>query len=198
MGVWHGHAGGAVILSNCRGVLSDPIEVLAGKLPAIRENRSLAKNILKFLGHARRQDVGPSPGNLCDRIEINLVDAVLETLKLNLGVRQKCAARQEEERNKLQRECYLDLIDLKKIMSKQWKLFDPIFAAAKTSKIGKEKNLEFMDEQNRLRRLVAHPVKAHLSDREFTAEEIAFIKQTDALALTLATIVRTFRASASG
>jgi hypothetical protein len=129
------------------------------------------------------------------------VDVTLDTLKQNLGadwwvdgvpeeVRKICATRQEEERNKLPKECYLDLIDLKKIMFKNWRFFDPIFCEAGTGKQGKEKNLEFMDEQNRLRRLVAHPLKAHLSEYEFSASEIEFIKTTDALAMKMASIVR--------
>lgn len=54
-------------------------------------------------------------------------------------------------------ENYLDFIDLKKIVEKQWKIFKHIFDIPMPGVKGIAKNIDWMDRINELRRISAHP-----------------------------------------
>jgi hypothetical protein len=199
MAVWHGQTGGAVLVSYAYGILSDPVTLpLGGPRPGIELNGVFARNILRFLEHSKRNEP-LTPSDLCKRIEINLVDFVFGVLKpidknwwvncVPLTIRQEAAKRQEEERNKLTKEAYLDLIDLKAIIVKNWKLFEAHFTAFGRSG-GREKALSFFDGLNEIRRLIGHPLKMHVSGYSFSREEQKLLAEVDSLALKLAECVR--------
>lgn len=190
MAVWYGHGGGAMLAINANGVLTDPITVLAGPRPGIEANTVLAKNILRFLSHADPSDRLPSPEQLCDRIEQNLADFVLGVLRATgpgwwehrvpEAIRSKVAEQLKSNPRKLQKECFLYLIDWKNLMRYGWDLFQHYFAAlGKTG--GKSKALAFMDRLNDLRNVIKHPTKRHLSGYRLTWEDEAFLLEVDAL-----------------
>ena len=99
-------------------------------------------------------------------------------------IRIKTATRREEEDNRFPREGYLDLIDFKEIMAKNWKLCEPHFAALGRHD-GKEKTLGFLNRLNEVRRLVAHPTKMHVSRYTLSPDERQLLSESDALALAL-------------
>jgi hypothetical protein len=194
MAVWHGQNGGAVLVSSAYSILSDPTTLpLGGSRPGIAMNGVFARNILRFLEHSKRIET-LAPSDLCKRIEINLVDFVFGVLRpsdpewwvncVPLTIRQEAAKRQEEERNKFPKEAYLDLIDLKAIIAKNWKLFERHFSACGVSG-GKEKCLSFFDHLNEVRRLIGHPLKVHVSGYSFSPEQEMLLVDVDGLALKL-------------
>jgi hypothetical protein len=199
MAVWYGHSGGALIVASAYGILTDPVTPpRAGHSSGLANNRALARNLLRFLSHAK-QSGGATPEDLCKRIEINLVDFVFGVLKplgdgwwvdhIPLSIRQKASARQEEEGNRRPKEAYLDLIDLKAIIANNWRLFEPHFLAL-GSRGGKDKSLQFLDRLNEVRRLVGHPLKMHVSGYSFSPDERTLLVEADRLALDLAARVR--------
>ena len=109
-----------------------------------------------------------------------------------LPVRQKCAQRQEEENNRLPKEAYFDLIDLKTVMHKNWSLFEPHFRKAQCEG-GKDKSLGWMAKLNELRRLVGHPLKKHVAGYSFSDQEGQLLRDADDFAKRL---LASFRASA--
>jgi len=95
-----------------------------------------------------------------------------------LTIRQKCAERFEEEKGQFPKEAYLDLIDLKTIMTANFANFE---AALKSVGYegGKKRSLEWMDRLNKTRRLVGHPLKRHIAGYDFSSEECSFLTQCD-------------------
>jgi hypothetical protein len=138
-----------------------------------------------------RGDVGAEA--CCKRIEVSLARFVRGILQranpsewwteyVPLTIRQKCAQRQEEENNRVKnKEAYVDLIDLKAIMHKNWTLFEQHFREEKREG-GKEKCLAWLDKVNELRRLVGHPLKKDLSGYSFSEPEKALLAEADDLA----------------
>jgi hypothetical protein len=185
MAVWYGEKGGA-ILAVLGELFSDPCTDLFGQdRQGIKRNERLAANVLRFLSEGQKTI---APEDRCQRIEINLADFTFGILKaadqnwwtelVPLPIRQKCAQRQEEENNRLPREAYFDLIDLKAVMHKNWKLFDSYLRSA-GHEGGKDKGLAWMDRLNELRRLAGHPLKKHISGYSFSQEERAFLEECD-------------------
>ena len=162
--------------------------------PGIQQNVKLSANLLRYA--AKLFDAGVSPAQHCERAEKNLATFVLTVLQLLYGqewwaegvplhIRQECAKRQEEEvRRKFPKEAYLNLIDLKAMMEKNWLLFQPYFKKNSEAQ-GKDKSLSWLDKCNELRRLIAHPLKAHLADYSLTSEEIELALYADDRALSL-------------
>jgi hypothetical protein len=181
MAVWYGENGGAVMAS-IGPALYDPL---------LKENRRFAENIIKWLTGGERP---LSPEDRCHRIEVNLVDFVLGVIgrtgddwwteRIPLNIRQKCAQRHEEESCRFPKQAYLDLIDLKTIMTKEWGLFEPHLRAAGCER-GKEKALAWLDRLNEIRRLIGHPLKKHVAGYAFSADERALLERCDKLVRTL-------------
>jgi hypothetical protein len=182
MAIWYGESDGAVLASAGPG-FSDPF---------IESNKGLAANLIRFLC----DNVNPtlSAEQHYSRIEVNLADFVFGIVKatgedwwsehIPLPIRQKCAQRQEEEKCQWPKEAYLDLVDLKEIMEKQWKLFES-YIAAEGYKGGKEKSLAWLDRLNKLRRMFAHQLKKHVAGYEFSQDDEAFLSECDSLVLRL-------------
>lgn len=187
MAVWYGENGGAV-LASIGPALYDP---------SIEQNARLAANIIAFLAENAKQPL--SPEEHCHRIEINLVDFVLEVVKstgdnwwterIPLTVRQKCAERHEEEKCRWPKEAYLDLIDLKTIINKEWTLFESHLRAVGCEG-GKEKSLAWLDRLNEIRRMVGHPLKKHVAGYNFSSEEKTLLARCDDMVLHLFRRVR--------
>jgi len=188
---WYGEKGGAVLAVSGE-LFSDPcIDLFGQERLGLQRNERLAANVLRSLSEGKKVI---APEDRCQRIEINLADFTLGVLKavdqdwwtqfVPLLIRQKCAARQEEENNRLPREAYFDLIDLKSLMHKNWKLFDSYLRLVGCEG-GKDKSLAWMDQLNELRRLAGHPLKKHISGYSFSREEREFLEQCDVRAMKL-------------
>lgn len=198
---WHGLEHGGV-LAMSGGYFHDPYDGPTGiRWLGIDANQRLAQNVIRYLTEGRPAQ---TPEDRCQRIEINLADFVFGILNkahtdwwtefVPLPVRQKCAQRQEEENNRLPKQAYFDLIDLKTVMHKNWALFEQHFRNAKQEG-GKDKSLGWMDKLNELRRLVGHPLKKHVAGYSFTEEEGRLLREADDLAKRL---LGNFRTSAQG
>jgi hypothetical protein len=110
---WHGPDGGGV-LAMSGGYVHDPYIGGTGiEWPGIEANEAFARNVLTYLLEGRP---AVTPEDRCQRIEINLADSVFGVLKASrddwwtemvaLTIRQKCAQRQEEEKNRLPKEAF--------------------------------------------------------------------------------------------
>lgn len=125
--------------------------------------------------------LGEIYADLCD-IEVRLFDFMVARLKSEYGeqetgwwvnsvppqIRQSCVARQEQDRLEYPRHAYLDLIDLKEILDRNWRLFESHFAKVGLSSTLKNQLLTDMQALNAIRNKVMHPLrKAVLSDRDF-------------------------------
>ena len=185
---WHGADQGGVLAMSGNYFL-DPFDGFTGlHFPGIEANQSLARNVVKYLTEGRPP---VTPEDRCQRIEINLADVVFGILKQShrdwwteyvpLTIRQKCAERQEEEKNRLPKEAYFDLIDLKTAIHKNWTLFESHFRNAKCEG-GKDKSLAWMDKLNELRRMVGHPLKKHVSGYSFSEQDQQMLRDCDELA----------------
>jgi len=192
MAAWYGSKGGGMLVASANSFFTDPCtDPLGQNRPGIDNNLVFARNVLKFLSEGKKK---PGPEEYCKRIEINLVDFVLTVLKgasdnwwnefVPPNIAQKCTERQKEEGNRFEKVAYLDLISLKALMDKNWKLFKEHFEAIGFQG-GKKKALAWMNQLNRLRRLIGHPLKKHVSGYTFSREEQEFLAQCDSLVLSL-------------
>jgi hypothetical protein len=193
-GAWHDVGGGALIAWG-GGLLFDSYTGMTGThFSGIEGNETLAKNITRFLTAGLPTLALPSPEEYARRIEVNLANFVLRTLRdssphwwfdcVPEPTRLECAKRHESERNRFPKEAYLDLIDLKSIIEKNWSLFQGTFESAGLGG-GKSKALAFLVQLNELRRLVGHPLKMQISGYQFSEADRAFLQSTDALVLRL-------------
>jgi len=182
MAVWYGEKGGAV-LASVGPVLSDPF---------IDQNQVLAANIIAFLAENSKPPM--SAVDICHNIEICLVDFVLGVLRstgdnwwterIQFQIREKCAVRHEEEKCHYPKEAYLDLIDLKTIINKEWVMFESHLRAVGCEG-GKEKSLAWLDRLNEIRRMVGHPLKKHVAGYNFSKEEMRFLTECNDLVVKL-------------
>jgi hypothetical protein len=191
MAIWYGSSGGAVLFL-AGSLFHDSYTGPTGKVfPGIENNSRLAENVLKFLAGGIKH---LSPEEMCRRIEINLVDFVLDTIKASdekwwvscipQNIRQECAKRHEEEGCRFPKEAYFDLIDLKTVIAKNWPLFEA-HLRAEGSQGGKDKSLEWLDRLNVIRRLIGHPLKKHVAGYAFSPDESRLLAECDALVIRL-------------
>jgi DNA sulfur modification protein DndB len=78
-------------------------------------------------------------------------------------------------------ECYLDVIDFKKIVEirQHWALFKPIFNIPEANEKGHAKNLKWMERINELRRIRGHPSeKRHYKVEDFQYIEFIYSELT--------------------
>ena len=89
-------------------------------------------------------------------------------------VRVKCQERRERDRSdRLDPYCYTDLLDMWKILDKQWKNFEKYFRAKARDKPNLKSELERL---NDIRNWVMHPAK----ERGPTEDDFVFVRQMDA------------------
>lgn len=165
---------GGVLAISC-GFTHDPYLGPTGvEFPGISaaDNEVLALNILKWLTGSRlhSETTAANAFTLVDSIERSLVEFAVERLKgalndwwtdgIPLPVRNKCAQRREEEGNKIPKWAYLDLLDVRTIFEKNWKVFERDLAAVGWSG-GKGAALSWFVELNEIRRNVMHPIRRH-------------------------------------
>jgi len=165
---------GGVLALSC-GFIHDPYVGPTGiDFPGITvaDNEVLALNILNWLAGHRLEPSGAAATafDLVDRIERSLVEFAVNGLKsafedwwtngIPLPIRNKCAQRREEEGNKIPKVAYLDLLDVREILEKNWRLFEKKLAAVGWGG-GKKSPLSWFDELNDIRRSVMHPVRRH-------------------------------------
>lgn len=161
-------------------------------------NSRLAENIIKWLAGSRNQrPLTEEAFQLIDRIERTLVEYTVRQLGTSFNddwwtkgvpitVRQKCAARQEEEGNLLPKQAYFDVLDIKEILEKNWLLFG---GAAETVGWtgGKSKALSWVKDFNDIRKTVMHPTRRVFSpgliDGRTTSTLRAWLNQIERLGI---------------
>jgi len=162
------------VLAISYGLIHDPYTGFTGiEWPGIAatDNEILTANILKWLaGQSSDLTLPVKAFSLVDRIERSLVDFVVARLKseltdwwtegIPLPIRKKCAERAEEEGNKIVKEAYLDLLDVRTILEKNWRQFETDLAAVGWVG-GKAAALAWMIDLNDIRKNVMHPVRRH-------------------------------------
>ncbi len=93
-------------------------------------------------------------------------------------IRKKCAERQEEEKNELLKEAYLDLTDIKQILRDNWEVFEQSFRSVGFTG-SKDRALDWMDRLNRLRRMSAHPGKQEVTGFHLSPEDLRFLREIE-------------------
>ncbi len=180
---WHSENGGGV-LAVAGNYLSDPNVGATGvKWPGIEANRQFAKNIIQYLVEGTPAD---SPYGIVSQIETTLGDFVLKSLRNDASdwwtsrvpeqIRQKCEQRLTSEAKGYLPFAYLDLIDLKVLIEKNWTLFEPILISVGIDE-SKNKAMSWVNRVNDLRKYVAHALKQHISNFQFSVEDISFLKE---------------------
>lgn len=91
-------------------------------------------------------------------------------------IRLKCEQRLTSEAKGYLPFAYLDLIDLKVLIEKNWTLFEPILISVGIDE-SKNKAMSWVNRFNDLRKYVAHALKQHISNFQFSAEDISFLKE---------------------
>ena len=84
------------------------------------------------------------------------------------SVRQKAVGRLEEDQGKSEREEYLDLIDFRTIVVKNWSLF--VDSLAYGAKGNKDKRTQWIVQLNDIRKIVMHPAKRQVISWDQLAE----------------------------
>lgn len=154
--------------------------------PGENANRRFALNLLDRLVRGQQSRPEADLGyQLCRQIEHALMELLESALgspldewwfeRVPLPIRQKCAQRREEEQGRYPIQAYLDLTDLKQIIEHNWKVFEPAVRDAGWQG-GKSQALSWFGRVNEVRRLVMHPLKAHVSQATLTTAEVAFLQ----------------------
>lgn len=125
---------------------------------------------------------------IVDRIEIRLQKTILEELRreftadaeqwwyagIPVEVRKPATSRLEDDGGKRPKEGYLDLIDYRPIITKNWSLLGDMLGYAPGGN-GKEKRTAWLTEINEIRRIVSHAS----SGRSVTREQLAQLEVYD-------------------
>ena len=132
------------------------------------------KGLVEYM-ELQKADTKKQAYPLIHRIERNLKDCILSTLKAEFGeddvwwyqavpqqIRQKIVKRLDEELGQGTREDFFDLIDFRKIALNNWLFFQNVLAYGK--KGNKEKRTEWIVKVNSLRKIVMHPTKETVLD----------------------------------
>jgi hypothetical protein len=90
-------------------------------------------------------------------------------------IRKKCAQRCEEEANKLPKSAYLDLLDSKDVVEKNWQVFAPDFDIVGW-RGGKKTALGWFTRLNDLRKNVMHPTRRHFVPTLIAQEDIVWLR----------------------
>lgn len=120
------------------------------------------------------------------RIETNLHAHVKKTLQVSFGeeesewwvkgiapqIRIECAQRREEDPLREESYSYIDLIDLKTIIDKNWRIFDPFFQHVRGNINSKREFLAAIAKTNEVRKRVMHPIRMRVTD-----EDVSFLEQ---------------------
>lgn len=182
---WQQENGGSV-MAIAGNYFSDPYLGATGvEWPGIDANEQLANNILRYLSEGTPVD---SPYGLISRIEVNFGDYVLSKLESNSSdwwkelvpekIREKCKLRSASEAKGAPVIAYLDLIDLKILVEKNWKYFEEDFLVDGGVQ-SKKKAVSWLNRLNELRKYVAHSLKQHFANFEFSSGDFEFLNWCD-------------------
>lgn len=83
-----------------------------------------------------------------------------------LDVRKTCAQRREEDDQPRHQFHYVDLIDFRTLIDRQWRILEPSLQSARGSFRGKRDWLDGILRLNQIRRKVMHPVRGDISEDE--------------------------------
>lgn len=139
---------------------------------ARRRGRQLNKNDLKVYLDLRGALIEDMYTILC-RVEVFLHEVIKMMLQheyrdgeeqwwvkgVPLDVRQRCVKLREENGRDLPEYGYTNLVDLKVILDKQWKVFSRVFGDKNKSQI-----VSNLDRMHQIRNDVMHPVKGYMPD----------------------------------
>lgn len=144
--------------------------VLAKNL--VEKNRTFATNLVRWLsGQVWRSDTSNEVAwRDIGAIEVMLFELIRPSLQAKFGdrwwpdvvplhVRKEASAREEEEGDNAPRETYADLLDLREVIHKNWGLFADKLDAKHD---GKDRALKWIEAVNRIRRRMAHSVRARI------------------------------------
>jgi hypothetical protein len=157
-------------------------------LAGIQENEIFASNLLRYATSNSRTEL--SPAQLAERAETSLVDATLAAVKRTLGdrdwwnegipeeIRARCGDTREREKQRFPLQSYLTLLDLKKIIQRHWVIFEPLMTPHKGGR-SRDQALSWIDKFNEARKIIAHPLKAHVAGYRLSVSELAAIKDAD-------------------
>lgn len=87
-------------------------------------------------------------------------------------IRIECAQRREEDPLREELYSYIDLIDLKSIIDKNWSIFAPFFQHVRGNINSKRKFLAAIAKINDVRKRVMHPIRMRVTD-----EDVSFLEQ---------------------
>lgn len=181
---------GGILATSGSFFAGDPFTSVMGReFPGITgaSNKILAENVLRWLaGQAAKPSDAVQAYESVDSIERLLVEFVVQKLNRVFAdwwtdgvpqpVRVKCAQRCEEEGNKLPKGAFLDLVDVKAIIEKNWKDFE-----ADLRKVGwvggKVQALSWFSEFNEIRRSVMHPTRRFFQPRLVDDSSISKLKE---------------------
>lgn len=96
-----------------------------------------------------------------------------------LQVRTECVKRRESDPLREESYNYIDLIDLKSIVDKNWRVFEPQFKLPRDLVHTKRELLETIDHLNEIRKRIMHPTRLTVSqdDVRFLGRSYAFIEE---------------------
>ena len=165
---------------------STRVLALSGSILVDRElertgNRKFATNLLRWA--TGTLGTKPTAKEYLDQIEISLYDTIKSVLSRKSKdwdtdcvpdkVKEKCQLKMADKRGS-EPQAYFDLVDLKKTIEHNWTMFEPHFIRVGWAG-GKSKALHWLDRVNEIRKLSAHPVRAHVLETRLTNDDCDFL-----------------------
>jgi hypothetical protein len=145
-------------------------------------NRKFAENLLRWA--TGKLGTKPTAKDYLDQIEISLYDTINSVLSRKSKtwdidcvpdkVMEKCQSKMTGERGS-KPQAYFDLVDLKKTIAHNWPMFEPHFIGVGWAG-GKSKALDWLDRVIEIRKLSAHPVKAHVLETRLNNDDCDFLE----------------------
>lgn len=150
-------------------------------------NRQLIRNIVKFLSNSK---IPPrlKIDRLVKSIERNLADFTILPLKKEREewwetfvpppIREFCKRKQMEEKNQIKEiEAYLTIIDMKKILEKNWLLYEEFLSCSGSE--SKKLFLNRIEKFNEARRFSAHEAKRHYAKHDYSQKDVEELEDLD-------------------
>lgn len=186
--VWNGPLDQCVVGLGGHAFRNSFIGCTAEHFPSIARvgNQQFATNLLTRIVR-KKLDAAADVTALCQLIEIRLADFVLKVLRHRYrdnwwiegvpeGIRKECAGRHEEDKLLFPKESYMTLIHLKDVIEKNWTIFDKPFRSAGI--VDKRRATDWIGVFNSGdRRMVAHPLKRHFTQHQFTSADLQRIEE---------------------
>jgi hypothetical protein len=177
-----------IVIAISGGLLHDPYTGPTGhRFPGIEPNATFAQNLLRMLSSARRavSELSMAGDELLREIEQSLLHLVYTVLFRAAGqgwwsatfipdsIQAKCEGRRESG---LPDYGLIDLIDYKKIIRKNWGLFQPHFQAVIRDVSAKSAVAWIQEINDKYRKYVAHETRKIVSGFSFSANDVALLQ----------------------